>query len=303
MGYMALKLDMSKAYDCVEWVYLKRIIEKMGFSQRWINLISMCIRSVTYSVMLNGQPHGLITPTRGPRQGDPLSPYLFLLVTEGLNALFKQAKSGGEIRGVSLCPTGLKISHLLFADDRLVFCKATVSECVKIQCVLYLYEQASGQSINRGKTNIFFSSNTQPRTQDAITNFLGIPATQSYKYYLGLPCLVGHAKKKSFNLIKERIWKKLKGWKEKLLSQVGREILIKAVIQAIPPYTMPYFKLPKGLINDIKTLIRKFWWGYKGEQRKIRWVGWEKMCRPKCEGGMGFRELGKFNDSLLAKQT
>ena len=161
---MALKLDMSKAYDCVEWVYLKRIIEKMGFSRRWINMISMCIRSVTYSIMLNGQPHGLITPTRGLRQGDSLSPYLFLLVTEGLNALFKQVVCGGEIRGVSLCPVGLRISHLLFADDSLVFCRATVSECVKIQSLLYLYELASSQSINKGKTNIFFNSNTQPRT-------------------------------------------------------------------------------------------------------------------------------------------
>ena len=182
--------------------------------------------------MLNGQPHGLITPSRGLRQGDPLSPYLFLLVTEGLNALFKQAEHDGEIRGVSLCSTGPRISHLLFADDSLVFCRASVSECVKIQSLLYLYELASGQSINHVKTNIFFSSNTLPRTQEAITNFLGIPTTQNYEYYLGLPSLVGRAKKKSFSLIKERIWKKLKGWKGKLLSQAGREILVKAVIQA-----------------------------------------------------------------------
>ena len=211
MGYMALKLDMSKAYDRVEWVYLERIMEKMGFSHRWIHLISMCVRSVSYSIMMNGQPHGLITPSRGLRQGDPLSPYLFLLVTKGLNALFNQAEIGGEIRGVSLCPTGPRISHLLFADDSLVFCRATVSECVKIQSILYRYELASGQSINRVKTNIFFSSNTLPHTHEAITKFLGIPASQNYEFYLGLPSLVGRAKKKSFSLIKERIWKKLKG--------------------------------------------------------------------------------------------
>ena len=102
--------------------------------------------------------------------------------------------------------------------------------------------------------------------------------------------------------MKERIWKKLKGWKEKLLSLAGREILIKVVIQAICTYTMLCFKLPKGLISDIETLIRKFWWGNRGDQRKIHWVSWAKLCLPKNEGGMGFREFDKFNDSLLVKQ-
>ena len=119
---------------------------------------------------------------------------------------------------------------------------------------------------------------------------------------MGFPSLVGCTKKKLFSIIKERIWKKLKGWKEKLLSQVSCEILVKAVIQVIPTYTISCFKLPKGLINDIEMLIRKFWWGYRGEQRKIHRVSWEKMCWPKSERGMGFKELSKFNDSLLAKQ-
>lgn len=88
--------------------------------------------------------------------------------------------------------------------------------------------------------------------------------------------------------------KKLKGWKEKLLSQAGCEILIKAVLLAIPTYTMSCFKLPKGLIKDFEILIKKFWWGYRGDQKKIHWVSWEKICQPKSEGGMGFKELSKF---------
>ena len=155
---------MRKAYDRVKWIYLLMIMEKMGFSRRWINLIVACSRIVTYSVMINGQPPSLITPTRGLRQGDHLLPYLFLLVMEGLHALFEQSKGIGDIRGVSSCPAGPRVSHLLFADDSLVFCTATISECVRIQSLLYQYEQASRQSVNRGKTDIFFSSNTLSHT-------------------------------------------------------------------------------------------------------------------------------------------
>ena len=144
MGYMALKLDMRKAYDRVEWVFLEKIMLKMGFNVRWVSTIMACIKSVSYSILLNGQPHGHIVPERGLRQGDPLSPYLFLLVTEGMHSLFKKAEENRVIRSVSLCVNGPRISYLLFADDSLVFCRATISKCVQIQSILHRYEQASG---------------------------------------------------------------------------------------------------------------------------------------------------------------
>ena len=99
---MVLTLDMSKAYDQVEWVFLEKLMAKLGFDQNLINLISTCIRSVSFSVMINGAPHGLFHPQRGLRQGDPLSPYFFLLCVEGLHSLIQQAEECGAIKGVSL---------------------------------------------------------------------------------------------------------------------------------------------------------------------------------------------------------
>uniref|UniRef100_A0A2N9FSU5 Reverse transcriptase domain-containing protein n=1 Tax=Fagus sylvatica TaxID=28930 RepID=A0A2N9FSU5_FAGSY len=140
---MALKVDMSKAYDRVEWIFLEKMMQKMGFHNRWIALLMECVRTVTYSVLVDGKPQGLIIPSRGLRQGDPLSPYLFLICAEGLHALLNQAAQAGDIRGVSLCRRGPRIAHLFFADDSLLFCRASSQECNRIQNILITYEQAS----------------------------------------------------------------------------------------------------------------------------------------------------------------
>ena len=102
-GFMALKLDMSKAYERVEWSFLEKIMLKMGFQDSWVALIMQCVSTVTYSVLLNGEPKGFIRPSRGFRQGDPLSPFLFLFCAEGLNALLNKAADNGDIKGLSLC--------------------------------------------------------------------------------------------------------------------------------------------------------------------------------------------------------
>ena len=228
-GAMALKLDMSKAYDRVEWRYLEQVMKRMGFHHKWIGLMTECISSVSYSILINGEPHGNIHPSRGLRQGDPLSPYLFLLCAEGLHSLIKKAESNGDMQGVSLCRGGPKITHLFFADDSLLFTKATTTACEKIQSILRQYEEASGQQVNRDKTTIFFSKATPLASQNAIKDLLNVPIIRQYERYLGLPSLIGRNKAESFTQIKERVWHKLKGWKEKLLSQAGREVLIKAV--------------------------------------------------------------------------
>lgn len=128
---------------------------KMGFNETWVKLMMTCITSATYSILINGEPLGDIAPSRGLRQGDPLSPYLFLLCTKGLHGLMKKVAAMGDLRGVSLCRNGPKLTHLLFADNSLIFCRADQHDCQTLLAILSTYERASSQQINRAKTSIF----------------------------------------------------------------------------------------------------------------------------------------------------
>jgi hypothetical protein len=131
-GCMTLKLNMRKAYDRVEWEFLERVVEKLGFDPKWIAMIITCVRTVSYSILVNGQACGKITPYRSIRQGDPLSPYLFILCAEGLSYMLRRAEVQKSISGLAISRGGMCLSHLFFADDSLLFCKAKCSEWDKM---------------------------------------------------------------------------------------------------------------------------------------------------------------------------
>ena len=160
-------------------------------------------------------------------------------------------------------------SHLFFADDSLIFCKASLEECDSLQHVLKVYEDAFGQQLNKAKTSLFFSSNIDQQLQEEIKTRFGAQIIRQHKKYLGLLSLVGRNKRNTFNAVKEKLATKLAGWKEKLLSKAGKEILIKTIAQAIPTYTMSCFKIPNSLCDDLTCMIRNFWWGQKQDERKM----------------------------------
>ena len=191
IGEMALMLDMSKAFDKVEWGCFRDIMHKMGFDKKRVNLIMQCVTLVTYSIKLNGKPRDHIIPSRGLRQGDPTSPFLFLFCVEGLSSLFQQATATGLLKGVAACPLGPQISHLFFTDDSIILCQATREDCSHLEQILETYEHASRQKINREKTSLFFNQNTTQDLQEEIKQCFGAEVIQQHEIYLGLPSLIG----------------------------------------------------------------------------------------------------------------
>jgi hypothetical protein len=145
---------------------------------------------------------------------------------------------------------------------------------------------------------VFFSRNTPVVTRTFILSSVRVSSTQRYEKYLGLPALIGRSKVSAFSSIKGRIWDRICGWKNKFLSQAGKEIMLKVVIQAILTYAMSIFLLPKTLFHDINSIMSKFWRGHKENDSKMAWMSWEKFGKAKED----FRDLECFNLALLAKQ-
>lgn len=200
-------------------------------------------------------------------------------------------------------PKHLSISHLFFADDSLMFLKAKEEEAAAVIDALQRYERASGQLINLDKSSVVFSPNTQRREAETMRRRLGIGGNKRIQMYLGLPAFSLRQKRLQFGYIKDKIQKKLLSWNQREFSAGGKEVLIKAVIQAIPTYVMQCFRIPESVCADIERLCAGFWWGYKVEGRKMHWARWASLCQPKDRGGMGFRDIRSFNRALLAKHV
>lgn len=166
--YMAVKTDMSKAYDRVEWDFIRLVMERMGFQRVWINWIMQCITTVSYSYLLNGTAQGSVIPQRGIRQGDPLSPFIFILCSEVLSGLCHRAQLEGKLTGIRVGLKSPRLNHLLFADDTMFFCKSDPQECTNLMNILHKYELASGQMINPQKSAITFSAKTNGSVRERV---------------------------------------------------------------------------------------------------------------------------------------
>lgn len=207
-----------------------------------------CVSSVRYQVLINGEPYGRITPTKGLRQGGLLSPYLFVICTEMVVQMLQLAEKKRRISGLRVARRAPPVSHLFFADDSMLYCKCTDDgELDRVVHILQQYSSASGQRINYDKSSVYFGKNIPASKREEIKSKLGIEKTGGDGFYLGLPEDFGGPKVSILSYLKENLNKRVHGWQTKFLSPAGKEVLLKAVAMALPTYTMACFQLPKTI--------------------------------------------------------
>jgi hypothetical protein len=257
----ALKLDLTKAYDRVDWEYLEGILKRLGFHQKRVQWIMVCVTTVRYSVRFNNVPLEPFTPSRGLCQGDPLSPYLFLFVANGLSELLQKEVRQQNLQELHICHRALGISHLLFADDTLMFFKASKGQAEVINNVIQAFERDTSQLVNPTKCSMMFGSSCSSHDRSRVLEILSVSNTTVEEKYLGLPTPEGRMNKDKFKTTEERLVKICLSWAEKHMPMGAKEVLIKSVAQAIPTYTMSVFKLPASTCEKMTQLIRIFWWG------------------------------------------
>ncbi|XP_057793069.1 uncharacterized protein LOC131009675 [Salvia miltiorrhiza] len=221
-GVFALKLDMEKAYDRVEWCFLESMLSHLGFHASFVALIMRCVSTVSFCVLLNGFPGSSFDPSRGLHQGDPLSPFLFLVCAEALSGLLRRAETGNLLHGASLCRNSPRVSHLLFADDCIIFGRSNCEEVKVVGEILKDYESVSGQKVNLTKFMISFSGGVPTLKQQELAQLLmGVKLNGARTTYLGIPSTVGRSKSEVFQMLVDRTRKKLKDWKRRYLSGAG----------------------------------------------------------------------------------
>ncbi|CAJ2672049.1 unnamed protein product [Trifolium pratense] len=266
-GNLALKIDITKAFDTLDWSFLLKVLKTFGFNEMFCHWIHVILKSAFLSVSFNGKSHGYFNCTRGVRQGDPLSPLLFCLAEDVLSRSISNLVTEGKINLIKGTRNVKVPSHTFYADDLMIFCKGNLAGLKALKDLFSTYALESGQVINNSKSTIFSGSITQGRL-NLIVQLLNFNIGTLPFNYLGVPIFKGKPKASYLQPIADKIKLKLSAWKASLLSIAGRVQLVRSVIQSMLTYIT---------------------------------TSWKKICRPLSQGGLNLRSLSKLNKATNLK--
>ena len=260
------------------------------------------ISSTRFHVLWNGSPFPEVVPSRSIRQGDPLSPYLFIFCLERLSIKLAEVVCDKLIHLISF-RGWVCLSHLFFADDIFLFTRATFRDCKNFGKILLNFCESSDQLMSVTKSRVWFSPRTPRRIKEQLAGILGLPTTGNIGTYLGTPIFTTRRIASSYQYLVDNICKCIEGWQIKYLSMAGQATLIKASITSIPTYAMQTTLLPQKICHHIDKLSCNFLWGGSKHHRSCHTVKWATVTLPKEAGGLGIPSIRHRNHAILMNQA
>uniref|UniRef100_A0A803Q0X5 Reverse transcriptase domain-containing protein n=1 Tax=Cannabis sativa TaxID=3483 RepID=A0A803Q0X5_CANSA len=294
-----IKVDISKAYDTVNCDFLEALLNAFRMLARFISWIMTCLRATSYTILMNGRVQDNFQGKKGLRQGDPLSPLLFVLIMEYLTRRLSMAASTPGFRYHPLCKS-LKLVNLCFADDLILFSKGNIQSIQVLKDTLNEFHATTGLAINTNKSQIYLGG-VESKAKHDILMEINLSEGKFPLKYLGVPLRPTKWKAEDCNVILKNIKQRLHSWASRHLSFAGRSQLIHSVLLGLRNYWMSIFILPQSITKEIEKLCRGFLWGWNGNRSKLHVASWEKVCLPKNFGGLGFKDGARWNQAVLAK--
>lgn len=294
-----LQVDLTKAYDNVNWEFLINILKALNLPPIFINWIWVCISTPSYSIAYNGELIGFFAGKKGIRQGDPMSSHLFVLVMD----ILARSLDLGAVEGrFVLHPKCLApmITHLSFADDILVFCDGSLSSLVAILDILDVFKKGSGLGINLQKTALLLDGGNFERNRIKAAS-LGVSQGSLPVRYLGLPLMSQKMKKHDYQPLVDRINSRFSSWTARHLSFAGRLQLLKSVIYSTINFWASIFILPNQCLHKLEQLCNAFLWSGAPNSARGAKISWDIVCSSKESGGLGLKRLSSWNKVLALK--
>lgn len=271
-----------------------------GFKHDWVKWIGNLVSTTFFSILANGSPSATFPASRGLRQGDPLSPFLFILLVEGLGRTLKAHQNQGEITGLGPHEGMKPQTHQQFVDDTMLMGVSTVQEAKAIKNTMDSFKQANRLETNKGKSHLFFF-NTNSETRRNINKILGFKEGTFPSKYLGTPLLEGKSTQRHWKELLDKMDSKLCNWTHRAFNFPASLTMVKSVLQAMPSYVFSVLSTPKSIIKKIRAIQRNFLWGISEAKQKWSLVDWETVCKPKCTRGLGLRDPEVANKVMSAK--
>ncbi|CAA7027691.1 unnamed protein product [Microthlaspi erraticum] len=296
---ITIKVDIAKAFDSVSWEFLFNCLEGLELPEKYRGWLKACICTMNFTVGYNGMVQGYFKGKRGLRQGDPLSPYLFVIAMNSLSLMLNKAAEEGKFSYHQGCSES-KLTHLCFADDLLIFTEGTLDSVQNVLQILHEFQQRSGLAVSIQKSS-FFASGVPQEDCDLIKFSTGMPQGSLPVKYLGVPLSSKKLSITNCEVLIQQVKTRLTSWSSKSLSFAGRLVLIKTVIAGISTFWCSSFILPKACITRINSLCSTYLWQGNVEAHNTARVSWKTVTQTKETGGLGIRDLETWNKACCLK--